>query len=171
MKKGAIAAVVVVALVAVVGIGGLLGAPSQNAASANQRTTETMPGWAQSAIQGAQDARNAATNEAIDRSGIKQKVQQALLDHSSDIAAQTGVSESVVNSAIDQMDIPDWKVTSAPSNAQVQSTNQVSAEGISGQITTYTDPSIISVSGMGQDITLSVPQSAQPYVGYLQYLS
>lgn len=170
MKKGIVAGAIVVAVIAVIGIGGFLLTPSQSSTQTTQNT-QAMPSWASNAMQSAQNAKNSATNESINKSGIKEAVNKALLNHSSDIAAQTGLSQSDVTQAINQMDIPDWSVTSTPANAQVQSTKNVSADGISAQVTTYSDPSIVGISGMGQNITFSVPSSAQPYVGYLQYLS
>ncbi len=171
MRKGPIAATAAVALVAVIGIGGLAGNyPGQSTAQANQQSTETMPGWATNAIRGAQNAKNAATNEAIDNSGVKGAINQTLLDHSAEIAAKTGVSQSTVESTIDQMDIQDWSVTDVPSNAQAQSTNQFSYDGVTANVTTYTDPSVVSVNTMGQDVAFSVPVSAQPYVSYLNQI-
>lgn len=37
-------------------------------------------------------------------------------------------------------------------------------------ITTYDNPSVVTVTTMGQDITLAVPASAQTYLPFLSYL-
>ena len=37
-------------------------------------------------------------------------------------------------------------------------------------ITTYDDPSVVTVEALGQDITLAVPDSAQSYLPFLGYL-
>ena len=57
---------------------------------------------------------NAATNAAIDASGIKTKAEDALYGNAAEIAAQTGMSEDQVNQAIDKLDIDSWAVTSLP---------------------------------------------------------
>ena len=113
---------------------------------------------------------NAATNAAIDASGIKSQAEDALRENASSIAAETGMSEAEVNQAIDELNIQDWAVTSLPDDAQATGTQNVSYGGVNAQITTYTDPSYISVQAQGQTFTLSVPQSAQQYLPLLGYL-
>ena len=46
----------------------------------------------------------------------------------------------------------------------------VSYSGTDATITTYDDPSVVTVTAMGQDITLAVPDSAQSYLPFLSYL-
>lgn len=113
---------------------------------------------------------NAATNAAIDASGIKSQAEDALRSNSSSIASATGMSESEVNRAIDELDIESWSVTSLPSDAQETGTQNITYGGVSAQVTTYSDPSYVSVTAEGQTFTLSVPSSAQQYVSLLQYL-
>ena len=45
-----------------------------------------------------------------------------------------------------------------------------SYSGTDATITTYDDPSVVTVTAMGQDITLAVPDSAQSYLPFLSYL-
>lgn len=113
---------------------------------------------------------NAATNAAIDASGIKTKAEDALYGNAAEIAAQTGMSEDQVNQAIDNLDIDSWAVTSLPSDAQESGSQSVNYGGISAEVTTYNDPSYISVTAEGQTFTLSVPASAQEYLPLLDYL-
>lgn len=113
---------------------------------------------------------NAATNAAIDASGIKSKAEDTLYANASDIAAQTGMSEEQVNQAIDNLDINNWSVTSLPNDAKETGTQAVNYGGISAEVTTYEDPSYITVSAEGQTFTLEVPNSAQDYLSLLGYL-
>ena len=101
----------------------------------------------------ASDARNAAVNVALDASGAKNRVQDALESRVDEISAATGLSTAEVQRGIDNLAFDG------------------SAAGIDGALTTYADPSYVSVNAYGQDLTLSVPESAQPYLGYLGYLS
>ena len=73
---------------------------------------------------------NAATNAAIDASGIKSKAEDTLYANASDIAAQTGMSEEQVNQAIDNLDINNWSVTSLPNDAKETGTQAVNYGGI-----------------------------------------
>ena len=51
-----------------------------------------------------------------------------------------------------------------------QGTQAVNYGGISAEVTTYEDPSYITVSAEGQTFTLEVPNSAQDYLSLLGYL-
>ena len=53
----------------------------------------------------ANDAKAAATNAAIDATGLKDKAKSALEDNKANIAAATGLSESQVDQAIDELSI------------------------------------------------------------------
>ena len=119
----------------------------------------------------ASDARNAAVNVALDASGAKNRVQDALESHVDEISAATGLSTAEVQQGIDNLAVQEWQVTDLPDDAQAATTFDGSAAGIDGALTTYVDPSYVSVNAYGQDLTLSVPESAQPYLGYLGYLS
>jgi hypothetical protein len=113
---------------------------------------------------------NAVTNAVIDQSGIKDKIESALRDNASTIASSTGLSESQVNKAIDDLDIQDWTATDLPSDATVAETYNGNYGGTEATVTTYDDPSYVTVTADDQEVTLSVPESAQQYVSYLQYL-
>lgn len=119
----------------------------------------------------ANSAKNAALNVALDASGAKNRVQQALESHVDDIAAATGLSSSAVEQGIDQLAVNDWEVATLPDSAQETGTFNGSAAGIDGTVTTYDDPSYVTVEAYGQNVTLRVPESAQSYLGYLSYLS
>ena len=107
-----------------------------------------------------------AANVALDASGIKGKLDSELRSHAGDIAAATGLSEDIIN----QIDISSWSVTTLPADATVAGSFQTSYQGTNVTVTTYTDPSYVSISPWGQTITLAVPESSQTYVSYLSYL-
>ena len=115
----------------------------------------------------ASDAKAAATNAAIDASGLKDKVKDALNGRVDDIAAATGLSSSQVESAIDDLAIDDWKAVALPSEAVATGTFDGAAIGVDGTITTYEDPGYMTVKAYGQDVTLEVPASAQQYLSLL----
>ena len=103
--------------------------------------------------------KNAAANAALDVSGLKSKAESALRGSADRIAE-----------AIDALDIQSWEVTSLPEGAEKTGSANVSYSGTDATITTYDDPSVVTVTAMGQDITLAVPGSAQTYLPFLSYL-
>lgn len=113
--------------------------------------------------------KNQAINAAIDASGVKDQVASALEENVAGIAAVTGLSEEDVRTAIDTLDISSWNVASLPEGAIAYDTFPIAYEGLDATVTTYEDPSYITVDALGQTLTLSVPESAQPYVDLLQY--
>ncbi len=116
------------------------------------------------------DAKNAAANAALDASGIKEKAQAALEGNAERIAAATGMSTAQVNEAIANLDIESWRATTLPADALPAGTSNISYGGTDATITTYDDPSVVTVNAYGQNLTLEVPASAQQYLGYLEYL-
>ena len=118
----------------------------------------------------ASDARNAAVNVALDASGAKNRVQDALESHVNEISAATGLSTAEVQRGIDNLAVQEWQVTDLPDDAQAASTFDGSAAGIDGTLTTYDDPGYVTVEAYGQTVTLAVPESAQQYLPLLGYL-
>lgn len=116
------------------------------------------------------DAGAAAANAALDASGIKGKIDSELRAHTGDIASATGLSEDQVESIINQIDISSWSIATLPADATVAGSFQTSYQGTNVTVTTYTDPSYVSINPWGQTITLAVPESSQSYVSYLSYL-
>ena len=111
-----------------------------------------------------------AANVALDASGIKGKIDGELRSHAGDIAAATGLSEGQVEDIINQIDISSWSVTTLPADATVAGSFQTSYQGTNVTVTTYTDPSYVSISPWGQSpLRLPCP-SSQNYVSYLSYL-
>lgn len=109
----------------------------------------------------------AATNAAIDATGIKSTAQQALEDNASVIASRTGLPLTVVENAIESLDIESWSVTTLPAGSQPLGTTDIDYNGIAATVTTYTDPSVVTVDMYGQAVTLAVPEGSRPYVRYL----
>lgn len=111
-----------------------------------------------------------ATNALIDASGVKGDVEGALRDNAGAIAGATGMSESQVLAAIDELDISSWSATTLPADARATGSFETSYHGTAATLTTYADPSYVTVDAYGQRVTLSVPASAQDYLSYLAYL-
>lgn len=134
-----------------------------NTVLAGTPLAQTLSSWGGNTV-------NAAANAALDASGIKTKADSALRANAARIAEATGLSESEVNGIIDKLDISSWSITSLPSGATAQGSFQTTYNGVNATVTTYSDPSYVSVDVAGQTIALAVPQSAQQYVSYLAYL-
>ncbi len=115
----------------------------------------------------AQNAKNAAVNAALDASGVKNSIESALEDNAGAIANATGLSLEQTHAAIDSLAVGDWSATTLPDSAVATGSIDGSALGVDGSVTLYSDPGYITVNALGQSITLSVPPSAQEYLGYL----
>ena len=114
--------------------------------------------------------KNAAANAALDATGLKSKAKAALENSRDKIAAATGMSDAEVDAAIAGLDIDSWEVTSLPDGATETGTSSISYGGTDATVTTYDDPSVVTVDAYGQKVTLAVPASAQDYLPYLGYL-
>ena len=117
-----------------------------------------------------QSLENTILNGAIDASGIKGAAEDALRGNVPEIAAATGMTEQEVEAAIDRLDSSSWSVTDLPAGASPTGTIDTSYQGANATVTTYADPSYITVDTLGQSVTLAVPESAQGYISYLGYL-
>lgn len=116
------------------------------------------------------DATNAATNAALDASGVKSKADSMLRSNAGKIAEKAGMPVSVVNGVIDGLDIPNWQVTSLPSDAVATGSSTMTYDGVTATVTTYDDPSVVTIDTGAGAVTMEVPPSAQGYMGYLAYL-
>lgn len=154
MKKVLGAFLGLIALV-IVGAVGVLTLSGPNADPANPLTSV------------AQDAKVAATNAAIDASGLKAKVQDAIDANRDAIAAATGMTDEQVDAAVESLDIASWQAASLPASAAPASSVDGSYVGVDGTITTYDDPGYVTVEAYGQTVTLAVPESAQGYLSLL----
>ncbi len=115
-------------------------------------------------------AKNDIMNSIIDSTGIKQSVDNELRSYSQKIAETIGMRPEQMNAIIDTLQIPNWQATSLPQNASPQSSYIINRDNFNAKITTYDTPEYVTISTHGQDITMKVPSSAQPYVPYLDYL-
>lgn len=109
----------------------------------------------------------ATLNAALDASGVKGAAEGALRDNAACIASATGMSKQEVDRAIDDLDISSWRMAELPAQATPRFSVQASYQGSSATITTYDDPSYITVDALGQHATLLVPESAQRRVAHL----
>lgn len=109
-------------------------------------------------------------NAALDSSGIKDQIQDTLYSKVDTIAKKTGVPASKVKKKIDQLDISNWKATTLPSDAKPKQTETIDYKGSPAKVTTYDDPSIVTVDSNGIAVTFEVPKSAQGNLDYLKYM-
>ncbi len=108
----------------------------------------------------------AAANAVLDASGLKTQADSALRENASKIAEKTGMSEAQVMGIINEMNITSWSVTTLPDDASATGSFETTYHGAEATVTTYADPSYVTVTTMGQNITLSVPESAQALTLY-----
>lgn len=111
-----------------------------------------------------------AANAALDAIGIKEKADGILRDNAGLISQETGLPESMVNAMIDDLDIQSWQVTPLPANATPANSANLDHEGTNVTLTTYDDPSIVTVETPAGTVTLAVPASAQATISSLQAL-
>lgn len=112
-----------------------------------------------------------AANAALDASGIKSQIDTALHENVDAIARETGLPSAMVSSMVDNLDVESWKVAPLPAGITETSTANIDYGGYSGQITTYDDPSVVTVITDMGSVTLEVPEKARGYVKYLEQLS
>lgn len=113
---------------------------------------------------------NGVANAALDATGVKGQMDTALRENAASIAAAVDMSEDEVLAAIDQLDISSWSVATLPAGASATGTFEATYQGASATVTTYDDPSYITVDALGQELTFSVPEGAQEYLPLLAYL-
>lgn len=117
-----------------------------------------------------EDVKNNAVNFAIESSGIKDKVDAKLRSEAGVLAEELGIPQSVVNEMVDEIDVKNWQATTLPADAVETGSFDVDIEGTPTTVTTYEDPSIVTVNAYGQSVTMAVPESAQEYTSMLKYL-
>lgn len=137
------------------------------ATAANDTNSSNVLSGASEAISNTQSD---VINAALDSTGTKTAVQDALLSHAVDISNETGLATSQVQTIINDMDIPSWEVADLPADATVKNTVSGSYAGVSADVTTYSDPNYVSVNAYGQSFTLKVPHNAQQYMGLLNFI-
>ena len=115
-------------------------------------------------------AKVSATNTLIDLSGIKGRIDSEVRAKASEVASESGGPQAVVDNIVDSVAIEDWQATSLPPDAVETGTYDVVSDDMSAKVTTYEDPSVVTVEAYGQTITMEVPESAQSYVPFIKYL-
>ena len=115
-------------------------------------------------------ARADAANAIIENMNLKSKLDAELRTQGHEIVGQFGMPNELADQVIDSLAIQDWEVTVLPQDASQASNITVDVEGTPVEITTYEDNSIVTVGAYGQEITFSVPESAQVYIPYVHYL-
>ena len=76
----------------------------------------------------------------------------------------------MVDAMIDDLDIQSWQVATLPAGAVPTGSVDLDHEGTAITLTTYDDPSIVTVRTAAGAVTLSVPASAQSTIRTLQAL-
>ncbi len=116
-------------------------------------------------------ARDGAVNTFLDVSGFKTRLDTELHDKASLLAERTGIPEESIIEVADGLQIKEWKVATLPKSAVETNTQSIESETISAKLTTYEDPTLVTITAYGIPITLEIPESAQPYLQYEEILS
>lgn len=121
-------------------------------------------------------ARTQALNVALEQSGIKDTIESKLRENASSLAEEYGIPSGLVDMGIDELAIQDWKIANTPTS-EPTGTIHLTYEGSPIELTTYEDPSVLSIKGegklntYGQKITFSVPESVQGLSSLLSNVS
>ena len=118
-----------------------------------------------------QDLRIDAINTLIDKTGIKQRMENELYAKAEKFAEDTGVPIGLVDEAVSMLDITNWEAITLPDDAVENGSVSADIDGQHYELTTYDDPSYVTVAAFGQVITFEVPESAQTFTRYGPYLS
>ncbi|MBQ9068861.1 MAG: hypothetical protein IJ131_07345 [Eggerthellaceae bacterium] len=154
-------------LLSSVDVQGFISSPAESLQNLADKGTSKITEAAGKAVE---KAGNEAVSKMVDQSGLKEAAAAELHARAGDIAALSGLDESMVDYVIDSMDIPSWQTTTLPDGLGEQASIPVEYSGANATLTTYNDPSYMTVSAYGQDITFAVPDAAQGYIPYLAYL-
>lgn len=112
----------------------------------------------------------AATGLLVDATDARGHIESQLYAHVDQASALTGIPASEIEAGIESLDIQDWQVVEKPAESHAAGSFSASADGVQVGITTYDDPSIVTVEAYGQEVTFEIPDSAQDYLPYLRYL-
>ena len=115
-------------------------------------------------------ARADAINAIIENMDLKSKLDAELRARGYEIVGQYGMPNELADQVIDSLAIQDWEVTVLPQDASQTSNVTIDVEGTPVELTTYEDNSIVTVGAFNQEVTFSVPESAQVYIPYVRYL-
>lgn len=113
--------------------------------------------------------KNSAVNTLLNATGIKDRIDSELRTKAGAMAEQVGISQSTVDNVVDSLAIPEWEATTLPETAVQADSFNLEVAGTQTKVTTYDDPSVVTVEAMGQSVTMAVPESAQSYIPYLGY--
>ncbi len=113
---------------------------------------------------------NSIANGIIDAADLKGKAQSALESNATSISQATGLPTSAVQGMIADLGIKDWTVTSLPANATEVDSGTFSYGGETVSVKSYNDPGIVTLGYKGAEVTFAIPESAQGYIKYLEYL-
>ncbi len=108
-----------------------------------------------------ESARVTALNTLLDQTGAKERVDAELRAHADELSEKTGLPSALVETGIDMLNVKEWKATVLPSDAVETSTFKTEVNGQQVQLTTYKDPSYVTVNAYGQTVTFDIPESAQ----------
>ena len=116
------------------------------------------------------NARNGVINTVIDASGVNDRIDSALRAKGAEIAEEYNSPPAMVTKVIDDLDIKDWKAVTLPENSKQTGTYSFTYENTPIQLTTYEDPSVVTVVAYDQTVTMEVPESARSYVSLAEDL-
>ena len=115
--------------------------------------------------------RTDTVNTLLEKTGVKQRLENELYAKAEKFAEDTGIPVGLVDEAVSMVDITNWKAVPLPDDAVENGSVSADIDGQHYELTTYEDPSYVTVSAYGQVLTFEVPESAQTFTRYGPYLS
>ena len=105
--------------------------------------------------------RTATINGILDRSGAKERLEAEMYAHADDVAESAGIPVELVNTGIELLNVTEWKAVDLPAEYRDQ---QVT-------LTTYDDPSLVTLGIWNQSVCFKVPESTQTFTTLAPYAS
>lgn len=116
-------------------------------------------------------ARVAAINTLLDKTGAKQRLESELYAKADAIAEETGIPVELVNTGIGMANVTEWKAVSLPADVTETAKFETKFRDQALSLTTYDDPSLVTVGIWGQSICFEVPDSTQTFTKIAPYVS
>ena len=115
--------------------------------------------------------RSAAINEILDRSGAKERLEAEMYAHADAVAESAGIPVELVNSGIEMLNVTEWEAVDLPADAEETATFRTKYRDQQVTLTTYNDPSLVSLEVWNQSVCFKVPESTQTFTMLAPYAS
>jgi hypothetical protein len=115
--------------------------------------------------------RTATINGILDRSGAKERLEAEMYAHADDVAESAGIPVELVNTGIEMLNVTEWKAVDLPADAEETATFRTQYRDQQVTLTTYDDPSLVTLGIWNQSVCFKVPESTQTFTTLAPYAS